>query len=136
MRMLKRLVVIALVVARDRDTDQRPGALPGHVLQPRQRDARGRSGSSRAGQEVRRTTRRRPGPRRSTTRRQNGVHVYGYDQAQGKVTVWTEAPVPGTLGWGPIAAAARGQAVQRVVEDTAADSGEGRSVRPVIERRP
>jgi hypothetical protein len=35
----------------------------------------------------------------------NGVHVYGYDQTQSNVTVWTDAPVPGTLAWGAIVAA-------------------------------
>ena len=37
-----------------------------------------------------------------------GVHVYGYEQVQGTVTVWTDMKVTGTLAWGPIAAAMAG----------------------------
>jgi hypothetical protein len=35
----------------------------------------------------------------------NGVRIYGYDQDQAKVTVWAEAPVRGTFAWGPLMAA-------------------------------
>jgi Flp pilus assembly protein TadG len=37
--------------------------------------------------------------------RTKGVEVYGYDQSNGRSTVWTRTGVAGTWVWGPIVAA-------------------------------
>ena len=38
-----------------------------------------------------------------------GIVVYGYDQSNGRCTVWTRANVPGTWVWGPVLAAMSGK---------------------------
>jgi hypothetical protein len=39
----------------------------------------------------------------------NGVRLYGYDQDQSRAMVWTETSVPGTIAWGPLVAALAGK---------------------------
>ena len=40
---------------------------------------------------------------------QNGVEVYGFDQSNGRCTVWTRANVAGTWVWGPVLAVTAGK---------------------------
>jgi uncharacterized protein YpmB len=37
--------------------------------------------------------------------KENGIVVYGYDQSNGRCTVWTKSTVDGTWVWGPFLAA-------------------------------
>lgn len=39
----------------------------------------------------------------------NGVTLYGFDQSNGRCTVWTRADVIGTWVWGPVSAALAGK---------------------------
>ena len=104
MRMVKRLLVIALVVALIaipiNDVVRFLGAF--YNL-----DNVTRAASQVAADQARRSGGDTTGPGTAAVgyAQANGVHVYGYDQSQSKVTVWTDAPVHGTLAWGALMAA-------------------------------
>jgi hypothetical protein len=104
MQLLKRLLVIILVVALVaipiNDLVRFLGAF--YSL-----DNVTRAAALTAAEQAKRSRADRTGPGTAAVEyaAARGVHVSGYDQDQSKVTVWTDAPVPGTLAWGPLTAA-------------------------------
>jgi hypothetical protein len=108
MEMLKRVLIIILVVAAIaipiNDVTRFLGAF--YSLDNVTREA-----SQVAAEQARRSGGDRTGPGTAAVQyaAAKGVKVYGYDQNQGKVTVWAEAPVKDTFAWGPLMAALAGK---------------------------
>ncbi len=104
---MKRLIVIALVVAviaiAVNDTARYLMAYYGV-------DEVTRASAATAAQLARSSNGDRNGPGLAAENyaTEHGVHVNGYDQANGVVTVWTDAPVTGTIAYGALVNAMSG----------------------------